>query len=160
MYSAGMRNVLVAVTAALFLAALPGAYAQGSSKPKLDITVESSLSFDATMDALKMSAGAEKYGFQGSHDVSGTLAKKGFPRERLVVMEFCNPKMASVALKEDVMAGLMIPCPIMVWQKGSKVMVTAMDASLMGSMFRGRGMAAVGNTVAKDMRRILSTVAK
>ena len=68
--------------------------------------------------------------------------------------------MASVALKEDVMAVLMIPSPIMVWQKGSKVMVTAMDASLLGSMFRGRGMAAVGSSVAKDMRRILATVAK
>jgi len=106
-----------------------------------------------------MVAGAEKNGFQGSHDVSGTLAKQGFPRESLLVKEFCNPKMASVELKEDVMARLMIPCPIMVWQRGSKVMVTAMDASLLVSMFRGRGMAAVGNTVAKDMRRLLATVA-
>jgi len=68
--------------------------------------------------------------------------------------------MVSVAFKEDEMAGLMIPCPIIVWQRGSKVMVTAMDARLLGSMFRGRGMAAVGNTVAKDLRRILATVAK
>ena len=58
-----------------------------------------------------MVAGAEKNGFQGSHDVSGTLANQGFPRESLLVKEFCNPKMASVELKEDVIAGLMIPSP-------------------------------------------------
>lgn len=107
-----------------------------------------------------MSAAGEKYGFQGMHDISGTLAKKGFKRERLVVLEFCNPKQASMALQADVFAGLMIPCPIMVWQKGSKVMVSAMDASRMGQLLQGKGMASVGSRVARDMKWILSAVAK
>ncbi len=118
------------------------------------------MGFDQTIEALKMAASAEKYGFQGRHDVSDTLAKKGFPRERLVVLEFCNPKNAAAALEEDIAVGLMIPCPIMVWQKGSKVMVSTMDARMMGMMFQGKKMESIGKSVAADLRRIMSVIEK
>jgi len=129
-------------------------------KPKWDITVESRLGFDATIEALKSAAAANKYGFQGMHDVSAVLTEKGYPRERLTVLEFCNPLHASNALKQDINAGLMIPCPIMVWQDGDKVMVSALNAGVMGQMLRGEGMSAIGNDVAGDLRTILGSVQK
>lgn len=150
----------VAIFCALFLSLSGLTAVQTPQKPKLDVTVESSLGFEQTVEALKMAAAAEKYGYQGMHDVAATLAKKGFPRERLVVLEFCNPKNASEALKEDIMIGLMIPCPIMVWQKGSKVMVSTMDGAMMGMMFEGKNMKRLGKTVAADLRRILAVIEK
>lgn len=49
-----------------------------------------------------------------THDVAATLAKKGYPREPLKIVEICNAPYASQVLARDVKISLMLPCTICV----------------------------------------------
>lgn len=159
-----MKSFLLGAMTATFVVSGIWASSGGQAKTKalsrMEMTVESSLPFDKTIEALKMAGAAEKYGFQGLHPLSDVLASKGFPREKLHILEICQPKAAHDALNNDVMAGLMMPCPIMVWQKGDKVMVSTFDTRKMSHMYRGSAMPEIGNRVYKSLKIILSSVEK
>jgi uncharacterized protein (DUF302 family) len=149
------------VTAFIIAAGLHAAAKEKpSARPNLEMTVESSLPFDQTVEAIKMAAKAENYGFQGLHPLSDVLASKGFPREKLHILEVCKPKEASDALKNDVRAGLTMPCPIMVWMKGERVFVTTYDTRIMSQMYNGKDMPKIGASVYFALKNILSSVAK
>jgi uncharacterized protein (DUF302 family) len=125
---------------------------------QLEMTVVSKFTFAVTVETIKKAATAEKYGVQGVHELSKILTEKGFPRENLTVVEVCNPQHATDALKNDVLAGLMMPCPIMIWEENGKVLVSTIDTRAMARMYRGSGMSAVGETVYRSLRKILNSV--
>ena len=75
-------------------------------RPSLEMEVVSNLDFDATIEKIKATATAEKYGVQGVHPLSEILTDKGFPRERLTIVEVCNPASATNSLNNDIRSGL------------------------------------------------------
>lgn len=130
------------------------------SHRSLEMIVVSKYTFEVTVETIKRASTAEKYGVQGVHKMSEILTEKGFPRDNLVVIEVCNPKGADDALNNDVLAGLMMPCPVMVWEEGGKVLVATFDTRVMAKMYRGNSMAAVGESVYRSLRKILASVDK
>jgi uncharacterized protein (DUF302 family) len=124
----------------------------------MEMTVVSKYTFAVTVETIKKSATAEKYGVQGVHELSKILTEKGYPRDNLTVVEVCNPKSANDSLNNDVLAGLMMPCPIMVWEEDGKVLVSTIDTRVMARMYRGNTMRDVGETVYRSLRKILSSV--
>jgi uncharacterized protein (DUF302 family) len=124
------------------------------------MTVVSKYTFAVTIETIKRAATAEKYGVQGVHELSKILTEKGFPRENLTVVEVCNPKHATDALSNDVLAGLMMPCPIMIWEEDGKVLVSTFDTRAMARMYRGESMADVGQEVYTSLKKILASVEK
>ena len=102
---------------------------------QLDYTVESNKPFDETLEALFEKASANNFTVQFVHDVSATLAEKGFPRERVTIVEMCNARFASAVLERDVKIGLMLPCPVMVYAEGEGVFVSTMRPTLIGGFF-------------------------
>lgn len=124
----------------------------------LEMVVVSRYTFAVTIETLKRAAIEEKYGVQGVHELSKILTEKGFPRENLTVIEVCSPKMAADSLKNDVLAGLMMPCPIMIWEEDGKVLVATFDTRAMARMYRGDQMGAIGESVYNSLKKILSSV--
>lgn len=56
-----------------------------------------------------------------THDVAATLGEKGFRRDPLKIVEICNARYANEVLQKDIMAALMLPCPIAVYEKEGNV---------------------------------------
>ncbi|HSK48391.1 MAG TPA: DUF302 domain-containing protein [Coriobacteriia bacterium] len=102
---------------------------------EMDFTVESAKDFDATVAAVIAETEAAKFRVQFVHDVAATLAEKGFERERVTIVELCNARHAHAVLAADVKIGLMLPCPIMVYAEGTKVMVSTMRPTLIADFF-------------------------
>jgi len=127
---------------------------------QLEMTVVSQYTFAVTIETIKRAATAEKYGVQGVHELSKILTEKGFPRENLTVVEVCHPAHATEALNNDVLAALMMPCPILIWQEDGRVLVSTIDTRVMAKMYRGSGMSGVGETVYRSLKKILSSVEK
>jgi uncharacterized protein (DUF302 family) len=129
------------------------------ARPALEFEVESRFDFDATVEKVKEAATAEKYGVQGVHPISDILKEKGFPRERLTIVEVCNPASASASLNADVRTGLHMPCPVMVYEKDGKVMVMTFDTRTMATMYSGgKAMTETGENVYTALRKILDAV--
>lgn len=106
---------------------------------QLDHTRVSAKDFDATVSAVLAETEAAGFRVQHVHDVSATLAEKGFDRERVTIIEVCNARHAHAVLAADIRIGLMLPCPIMVYAEGETVKVATMLPTLIAQFFPDAG---------------------
>ena len=126
---------------------------------QLDYTVESSKPFQNSVDAVLEHAAENNFTVQFVHDVSATLAEKGFPRERVTIVEMCNARYASEVLARDVKIGLMLPCPVMVYAEGERVFISTMRPTLIGGFFPEAELDAVASAVEAIICRIIDEAA-
>ena len=163
-----MRFFVAGVVAALVLSAIafqsrdrfqapPGA-GDRATRAELEYSVVSKYDFDTTIEKIKEAAIAEKYGVQGTHEISKILTEKGFPRERLTIVEICNPKAASESLQQDIRTSLMMPCPVSVFLNDGEVHVMTFNTAQMAAMYEGDQMPAIGARVNEALMKILSSV--
>ncbi len=85
---------------------------------ELDYTVSTTKSYGDAVQAVQDAATANGFRVQFVHDVAATLAEKGFEREPVTLVEVCNAKHASAVLAADIRIGLMLPCPVMIYEQG------------------------------------------
>lgn len=98
-------------------------------------TVPSNKGFDLAVEAIERKAAEKGFRVLHTHDFAGTLAEKGFPREPLKLVEICNARYASEALKKDVSVALMLPCPIAVYTKDGKTFISTMKPSVLTDFY-------------------------
>ena len=102
---------------------------------ELDYTVSTDKSYADAVQAVVDSAAAHGFRVQFVHDVAETLAEKGFEREPVTIVEMCNAKYASEVLARDIKIGLMLPCPVMVYEESGAVTISTMRPTLIGAFF-------------------------
>ena len=113
----------------------------------MDFTIESAKTFDATVDAVVAETEAAGFRVLYVHDVSATLAEKGFERERVSIVEVCNAKYASAVLAADAKIGLLLPCPIMVYAEAGRIRVSTMRPTLIAEFFPDSDLGSVPSDV-------------
>jgi uncharacterized protein (DUF302 family) len=121
---------------------------------RLDYTASTTKGFAEAVDAVTERTTAHGFRVQHVHDVTATLAEKGFVREPVTIVEVCNAKFASQVLDRDVMVGLMLPCPIMVHARDGDVRISTMLPSLIGSFFPDAGI----DEVAAEVESVLTAI--
>lgn len=114
---------------------------------ELDYTVSTCKSNADAVAAVIASTEAHGFRVQFVHDVAATLAEKGFDREPVTIVEVCNARYASQVLERDVKIGLMLPCPVMVYERDGEVHISTMRPSLIGSFFPEAGIGEVATEV-------------
>ena len=72
------------------------------------------------------------------HNVQKDLAEKGFQRNPLKIIEFCNAKYANDFLNADIKIGLCMPCKINVYVKDEKTFISGMRPIILSQFFRKR----------------------
>ena len=126
---------------------------------ELDYTVATSGDHADAVRAVVEGTEAAGFRVQFVHDVAATLAEKGFSREPVTIVEMCNAGYASRVLDADVKIGLMLPCPIMVYDKDGTTFVSTMRPSLIGGFFPEAGIAGVAMEVESVLVGILDGLA-
>lgn len=126
---------------------------------ELDYTVPTAKSYADAVRAVTGSSEAHGFHVQFVHDVAATLAEKGFGRDPVTIVEVCNARYASQVLERDAKIGLMLPCPIMVYEQGSEVLISTMRPSLIGSFFPEAGIDEVAAEVEKHLVAIIDEAA-
>lgn len=102
---------------------------------ELDFTLPTELSFEDAVAAVQSVAPEHGFTVGFVHEMSETLESKGFPREPISIVELCNAKHASAVLAQDVKIGLMLPCPVLVYQQDGSVFVSTMRPSLIAGFY-------------------------
>jgi len=128
-------------------------------KMQLDYTVRTSKSYADAARAVQDSAAANGFRVQFVHDVAATLAEKGFEREPVTLVEVCNAKHASQVLAADIRIGLMLPCPVMIYEKAGDVFVSTMRPTLLAAFFPEAGIETTAAEVEKAIVRIVDEAA-
>ena len=126
---------------------------------ELDYTVSTGKTFGEAVSAVTERTAAHGFKVQFVHDVAATLAEKGFVREPVTIIEMCNAKYASQVLARDVKIGLMLPCPVMVYEQDGGVFISTMRPSLIGGFFPEAGIDDVAAEVEAVIVRIIDEAA-
>ena len=102
---------------------------------QLDYTMVTEKTYAQALQAVIDVAELHSFRVQFVHDVAETLRERGFEREPLSIVEMCNAKYASEVLEEDVLIGLMLPCPVMVYEQDGDVLISAMRPTLISTFY-------------------------
>lgn len=100
-----------------------------------DYTVTTEKSFEEAIKTVEQET--KKAGFRVLyiHDVTKTLAEKGFQIEPFKIIEICNAKNAYNALQADIKIGLCLPCKINVYIKDGKTYISGMRPIILPQFF-------------------------
>jgi uncharacterized protein (DUF302 family) len=118
-------------------------------------TVESGKAFDQVVSAVEQKTADKGFRVLHTHDVAATLAEKGFAREPLKIVEVCNARYASEALKKDVRVAVMLPCPISVYVQGGKTFISTMRPSTLAEFYPEAGIGDIAASVEKAVLQII-----
>jgi uncharacterized protein (DUF302 family) len=87
------------------------------------------LSFGQALDRTKKALHEQGFGVQAEIDISGALREKlGVEVPSQVILGTCNPQLAYKALQAEPEISLLLPCNVVVRQKGAQVEVAVIDA--------------------------------
>jgi len=91
------------------------------------------------------------------HDVTATLAEKGFTIEPFKIIEICNAKSAYTVLNADIRIGLCLPCKINVYQKDGKTFISGMRPIILPQFFPNANLGNLPTEVDEIIRGIIDT---
>ena len=100
-----------------------------------EYTVTTEKSFDKAVVAVEKETKTAGFKVLYIHDVTTTLAEKGFTIEPFKIIEICNAKSAYTVLKADIKIGLCLPCKINVYQKDGKTYISGMRPVILSQFF-------------------------
>ncbi len=121
-----------------------------------EYTVASGKSFEDAVKAVEQKSAEKGFRVLHTHDVSATLAEKGFPRAPLKIVEVCNARYASEVLKKDIKISLMLPCPISVYTEDDKTFISTMLPTVLADFYPNAGIQGVAAEVEKAVLAIVN----
>lgn len=102
---------------------------------QIDFTRPTAKTYAQAVQAVQDAAMLHGFSVGFVHDLGEAWAKKGIEREPVSIVEICNAGYASQVLDEDILIGLFLPCPIMVYEQDGDVLISTMRPTLMRQFF-------------------------
>jgi uncharacterized protein (DUF302 family) len=101
----------------------------------------------------------EGFGVLTSIDVKDTLKTKlNVDFTRYMILGACNPPLAHRALQAEEQIGLLLPCNIVIYEKGGSTVVAAFDPMLMATVIANEGIRPIAEEVKKKLEHVLAAV--
>ena len=117
------------------------------------------LSFEQAIEKVTGELKKEGFGILTSIDVKETLKKKiDVDFKKYTILGACNPPIAHNALLEEEELGLLLPCNIIVYEKGDKTVVSVFDPMVMTRVVDNEKIAPVAEQVKEKLERVLQSV--
>jgi uncharacterized protein (DUF302 family) len=114
------------------------------------------LSFDQTVEKVTEELKKEGFGVLTTIDVKETLKKKlDVDFKRYTILGACNPPFAHKALQAEEEIGLLLPCNVIVYEKGSSTVVSAFDPIAMMKVIDNEKMAPIAEEVRDRVKRVI-----
>ncbi len=116
-------------------------------------------SVDGVLPRVRSALKEQGFGVLTEIDVQATLKEKlGADVEPYVILGACNPGLAHRALQAEPDIGLLLPCNVIVRTHGDRVVVSAMDPSLMSEITENPELPGIAEEATKLLDAALETV--
>ena len=113
------------------------------------------LPFDQAVERVRDELKADGFGVLCEIDVQATMKEKlGVDGEPYLILGACNPPLAHQALEAEPELGVLLPCNIVVYERGGATHVSAIDAERMLSIVDNAQLA----EIAAEVKRRLAAV--
>jgi uncharacterized protein (DUF302 family) len=117
---------------------------------------ETDLSFADALTRVRDELKAEGFGVLCEIDVQATLREKlGVDEEPYTILGACNPPLAHRALQEEPELGTLLPCNVVVFRRGGRTHISAIDAERMLSIVGNDGLAPVAGAVREKLAAVV-----
>lgn len=118
-----------------------------------------SLSYDEALSRTRQALQQEGFGVLFEIDLKAKLHEKlGVEMQRYVILGACNPPLAWQTLQEEMDIGLLLPCNVIVYEKGGHSVVAAIDAAKMMTVVGNPTLEANAQQINEMLRRVVEAV--
>lgn len=101
----------------------------------------------------------EGFGVLTTIDVKDTLKKKlDVDFKKYTILGACNPPFAHKALLAEEELGLLLPCNVIVYEKGDKTAVSVFDPMIMVGIIENPAMQEIASEIKKKLERVLQSI--
>ncbi len=101
------------------------------------------------------------YGILSEIDVKAKLEEKlGIEREPYVILGACNPPLARQGLDAEADLGALLPCNLVVYERGGRTRVAAVEPATMLSVVGNEDLGPIAEQVRGDLTRVVEEVAR
>jgi len=115
--------------------------------------------FQDVLDRVREALKAEGFGVITEIDVQKTMKEKlGLDGRPHVILGACNPKYAHEALDVEDDLGLLLPCNVVVYEKGAGSRVAVINAGAMMGMVGNERLAPIADAVQTRLDRVLASL--
>jgi len=116
-------------------------------------------SFEQAIEKVTEELKKEGFGVLTTIDVKDTLKKKiDVDFKKYTILGACNPKFAHSGLQVEEELGLLLPCNVIVYEKGEKTVVSIFDPIIMTVVIENPEMKPVAEEVKNKLQRVLAAV--
>lgn len=118
-----------------------------------------SLTYEQAIEKVTDELKKEGFGVLTTIDVKDTLKKKlNVDFTRYMILGACNPPFAYQALRVEEQIGLLLPCNVIVYEKGDTVVVAAFDPMLMMKVLENQNMEPIAEEVERRLQRVIGAI--
>jgi uncharacterized protein (DUF302 family) len=118
------------------------------------------LAFADAIDRVRAELKTQGFGVLCEIDVQATMREKlGVEGEPYLVLGACNPPLAHQALQADPDLGVLLPCNVVVYQRGGETHISAIDPERMLSIVDNDEIAPVATEVKSRLAAVVERAA-
>jgi uncharacterized protein (DUF302 family) len=120
------------------------------------LTRTTPLPFDDAVERVRAELKTEGFGVLCEIDVRETLREKlGVERDPYLILGACNPPLADQALQAEAELGVLLPCNVIVYERGGETRISAVDPERMLSIVGNDQVAPVAAEVKERLRAVV-----
>jgi uncharacterized protein (DUF302 family) len=125
------------------------------------LSATTELGFTEAAERVRDELKAEGFGILCEIDVQATLKEKlGVDGEPYLILGACNPPLAHQALEAEPDLGTLLPCNVVVYQRGSETHISAIDAERMLSIVGNDALRPVAAAVRSRLAAVVGRATK
>lgn len=116
-------------------------------------------SYDRAVERVTEELKKEGFGVLTTIDVQETLKKKlGVAFTKYVILGACNPPFAYQALQAEEEIGLLLPCNVIVYERGGETVVAAFDPMVMSVVLDNPSMEPIAREIRERLERVMAAL--
>jgi uncharacterized protein (DUF302 family) len=120
------------------------------------LSATTSLPFGEAVERVRAELKEEGFGVLCEIDVQATMKEKlGVEGEPYVILGACNPPLAHAALEAEPELGVLLPCNVVVYERGGETRISAIDAERMLSIVGNDELAPVAASVKQRLAAVV-----
>ncbi|HEX4946684.1 MAG TPA: DUF302 domain-containing protein [Blastocatellia bacterium] len=117
------------------------------------------LDYDDALARTRQALQQEGFGVLFEIDMQAKMKEKlGQDMQRYIILGACHPPMAWQTLQSEIDIGLLLPCNVIVYEKGGHSVVAAIDAAKMMTVVGNPDLEANAQQINEMLRRVVEAV--
>ena len=122
-------------------------------------TKEIDISYETVIDLVSKALKKEGFGILTEIDVQKKMKEKlGIDMNKYIILGACNPPNAYKAILTEANIGLMLPCNVIVYEKGGKTVLSVIRPSVAMQMVDNAELQKVSEEVEKKLKKAFDAV--